>query len=203
METRTFRVEHLTPTHVSDLIAPYVYTDRDDSPGAMSVVPGAVTVREKEDNLERIARVLEEFDVPPPVLRLHFQLIEANGAAGPVEPGIASVVEELTRLFRFQGYRLLGETLIATGEGSFNQEFPNVAGARWSVSVGNVSQPQSGVINLRELTLWSNRNTAPLSTGLTISVGQTVVIGSVAAPEGAGTVILTVRADTSQAGAER
>ena len=201
LETRTFRVEHLNPASVNDLIGPYVYSDRAHWPGAMSVVQGAVTVRETRDNLARIERVLQEFDVAAPSLRLHFQLIEADGISGPPDPGIAGVVDELRRLFRFQGYGLIGEAVVTTGEGSVSQRIPTPSPREgvWTVNVERVSQPQPGSILLDGLMLWSETTrTAPLRTGLSLSIGQTVVIGSAATDD--KTVILTVRADTSEEG---
>ena len=78
LETRTFRLAYLRSYEASELIDPYVYGARERHPGAVSVIEGAITVRETRDNLEQIARVLAEFDQPRPDIRLHFQLIEAD-----------------------------------------------------------------------------------------------------------------------------
>ena len=39
------------------LVAPYIY-DREESPGSMSSLDGAITIRETSDNLDQIERVL-------------------------------------------------------------------------------------------------------------------------------------------------
>jgi hypothetical protein len=199
VETRTFRVQHLSESHVEALLQPYVYTDRDLSPGTMSVAAGAVTVRETRDNLEKIERVLDEFDVAAPQVRLRYQLIEANGVAGPPDPGIADVVEQLRGLFRFQGYRLLGETFTYVGGGEFSQPFgdlPWMVGGDWS----RVVRP--GVVEIASLMVHAIGSSSPPAVfgGITLSVGQTVVLGNAPSSWEGKTAILTVRAEAVEDG---
>ena len=78
LDTRTFSLQYLSADAVHGLIEPYVYTDRADAPGSLSFTESTVTVRETADNLDKIARVLAQYDVPSPWVRLHFQLIEAD-----------------------------------------------------------------------------------------------------------------------------
>ena len=99
-ETKTFEVLYLEDWVVESLIAPYVYEGREGAPGMASVVEGKLTVRETAENLRRIEETLLEFDRPKPVVRLTFQIIEANGFSG-VDPGIADVEDALRELFRF------------------------------------------------------------------------------------------------------
>jgi hypothetical protein len=178
-----------------------VYDDRETNPGTLSVAAGAVTVRETTDNLERIGRVLETYDVQARTVRLRFQLIEANGASGAPDPAIAQVVEELRSLFRFEGYRLLGETVVAAADASVSQEFP---GLPYLVQADVSQLPDA--MRLDDLRLWeaepggTNYTRRILTTGLTIPMGHTVVIGSAQASDGAGTMILTVRAEDPGAG---
>ena len=61
LETRTFQLRYLPRHEAQALIAPYVFTDREGAPGAMSASESAVTVRETGDNLARIERMLAEF----------------------------------------------------------------------------------------------------------------------------------------------
>jgi hypothetical protein len=194
VETRTFRVQHLAERQLENLLGPYVYTDRDSNPGRMSVSPGAVTVRETTDNLEKIDRVLQEFDLPAPRLRLRFQLIEANGEAAAPEPRIADVVDQLRDLFRFQGYRLLGESFVAVGGGEFWQPF---AGLPWSVAASWAIQTRPGVVEIAGLEV--QRGDVPSQPtrvgGVTLTAGQTVVLGSAPPSSQGETVILTVRAE--------
>lgn len=199
LETRTFRLEALPPSRAEEMVAPYVWTDRVENPGMMTVTEGALTVRETPDNLERIARVLEEFDRPAEEIRLRFQVIEADGFTG-TDAAIADVEEQLRELFRFRGYRLVGEGVLGVGDGGdFSQsltggdEVWRVSGTAWRVD---------SAARLSEVTLWSPpsspEGTPPtlFETSLNIRAGQTLVLGSARAPGGRGAVILTVRAET-------
>ncbi len=78
---------------VFGLIEPYVYRDR----STLSMTEGLLTVRELPENLDRIAEVLEEYDRPRAAVRLHFQLIQANGFEDPDE-SIQAVEVELRKL---------------------------------------------------------------------------------------------------------
>ena len=79
LEVRTFTLERLEAEAAFGLVDPYVYRDREGKPGTMSISEGLITVRELPENLDRIAEVLEEFDRARAAVRLHFQLIQANG----------------------------------------------------------------------------------------------------------------------------
>lgn len=194
LETRTFRVDHLQPHEVGELVDPYVYTDRVGAPGRFSMMEGALTVRERPDNLDKIARVLEEFDVARPDLRLRFQLVRADGASGAPDPAIAHVVEELRRIFRFQGYELVGEVVVTAGGGQLRPTFPGLTyGLRT-----DVFPRTSGAVRLHELTLWDeDTDRTLLTTSVTVQPGQTLVLGSApSTADDGGAVILTVRAES-------
>jgi hypothetical protein len=170
----------------------------------MSATVDAITVRETRDNLDKIGRVLEEFDQPIPGVRLHFQLIEADSFQEE-DPAIADVVKELRSLFRFEGYRLLGEAMVPVAGGSqdrqmFSQRFLGVdnpitieAGARLL---------RSGAVRLEPVQLRDSWDEL-MSTSVNVSPGQTIVIGGTQArtglvggsPTGKSVLILTVRAE--------
>lgn len=59
-----------------------------------SSTTGAISVRETSDNLDKIARVLAEFDKVRADVPLHFQLIEADGFT-ETDPRISAVEVEL------------------------------------------------------------------------------------------------------------
>jgi type II secretory pathway component GspD/PulD (secretin) len=190
LETRTFRLESLEPHDASEILEPYVYRDRADHPGTMTVAEGAITVRETADNLARIERVLEEFDRPVASLRLRFQVVEANGASGS-DPEIAAVEQELRKLFRFEGYRLVGEGIVTVANGARFQQQLTGGDDGWLVQ-GGVYRMGQNALRLREVQLWFNQ---PLfETSVNVRVGQTLVIGSARSPTGDGAVILVVEA---------
>jgi len=195
LETRTFALQHLEPHEARDLIRPYVWDDRAGAAGTMSAADNMISVRETRDNLDRIAAVLEEFDLPRPTVRLNFQLIEANGAAQG-DPAIADVEAELRRLFRYEGYRLVNEAVVGGMEGSHIEQ---VVGTDWNedgwiitASIGSVRViDDSGWVQM-EVGVRSPTRGA-FTTRVNARIGQTMVVGNAELMTGGGTLILTVR----------
>jgi len=197
LETRTFPLQHIQPNTAEGLILPYVFADRANAPGVMSTTENTVTVRETADNLEKIARVLAEFDVPSPWVRLHFQLIEADGATTR-DPAIADVETELRSLFRFTGYRLLAEAVVTGGAHSHVEQVIGRATGRpepsylLGVGIGDIRTiGDSGFVSLD--VLLRSPATGALSTQINARAGQTVVLGNAQLQQDGGTVILVVR----------
>lgn len=191
LETRTFRLEHLQSHEASELIDPYVYGAREGNPGAISVIEGAITVRETRDNLEQIERVLVEFDEPRADIRLRFQLIEANGFTES-DPRIAEVEEELRKLFQFRGYRLAGEaTVTATDVTEISQRL-RASDVLYEIT-GTVFRIGPDVTRLDGISLWSPDGPR-LQTTVNIRSGQTIVLGSSPKAGSAATLFLTVQA---------
>ena len=195
LETRTFELRYLTESTAQDVVEPYVYEDRPDAPGQISVAGRLLTVRETRDNLERIARVLEQYDRPRENVRLTFQIIRANGA-GPVDSSIASIEAQLRRLFRFQGYRLVAQTsTVSTGHSGYRllatggNDAYQIEGSLEDASVSG----DSGYARLA-INLVTNRHGPIMNTRLNIRVGHTAVIGG--QPLGQeGALILAVTAE--------
>ena len=75
LDIETFNLTHRSGHEATEIIYPYVFQDREGAPGTMSATQDAISVRETRDNLEKIGRVLAEFDQPQEELRLRFQLI--------------------------------------------------------------------------------------------------------------------------------
>ena len=200
LDTRTFEVRYLPSHQVDALIAPYVYTDRERSPGTLSATEGAVTVRETEDNLDKIARVLEQYDRPRPTGMLHFQISEADGAVG-TDPAIADVEQELRRLFRFEGYELLAETKVGGIAGTALHQVVRARDGDTEFGIrGGVSEVRTGASGAT-VTLdveLSSRGGQGLATTVTIPADHTVVLGTAQAEGVEGALILTVRAEVVQ-----
>ena len=195
LETRTFELRYLTESTAKDVIEPYVYEDRPNAPGTVSVAGGLLTVRETRDNLERIARVLEQYDRPRENVRLRFQIIRANGA-GPADSSIAPIEAQLRRLFRFRGYRLVAQTsTVSTGN----------SGYRLRATGGNATYDIEGTLEDAQVSgdsgyarlavnLASTQHGSILNTRLNIRMGHTAVIGG--QPLGQeGALILAVTAE--------
>jgi len=198
LETRTFPLQYIQPSTAEGLIMPYVFSDRDGAPGMLSVTENTVTVRETPDNLDKIGRVLAEYDVASPWVRLNFQLIAADGASR-ADPAIADVEAELRNLFRYEGYRLLAEALVTgTARSHVEQVIGDARGApetnfyMLGVGIGEVRTiGDSGYVSL-DVQLRSPL-TGALQTRINARAGQTVVLGNAQLREGGGTVILVVR----------
>jgi hypothetical protein len=115
LDTRTFALKYLRGQDAVPIVAPYVYADRPNAKGVFTVSDNTLTVRETPDNLDKIARVLAQYDRPRPFIRLTFHLIEADGATIS-DSAIRDVEATLRQLFRFRGYRLVGEGVVSTTE---------------------------------------------------------------------------------------
>ena len=205
LDVQTFNLDYRSGYEAADLIDPYIYGDRAENPGAISATFEAITVRETRDNLEKIGRVLAEFDQPTPGIRLHFQLIEADSFQEE-DPSISDVTQELRSLFRFEGYRLLGEaTVPVAGAGfegqNFSQQF---LGMDNPVRVDAIARVlRGGSVRLDPVELRDEWGQI-LETSVNVKTGQTVVIGGGEARildsggrlTGTQTLILTVRAET-------
>ena len=195
LETRTFELRYLTESTAEDVVEPYVYEDRPDAPGQISVAGRLLTVRETRDNLERIARVLEQYDRPRENVRLRFQIIRANGA-GPVDSSIAPIEAQLRRLFRFRGYRLVAQT--STVSAGWSGYRLRVTGGNATYDIGGELEDtrvsgDSGYARLA-VNLASTQHGAILNTRLNIRMGHTAVIGG--QPLGQeGALILAVTAE--------
>jgi hypothetical protein len=198
LDVQTFNLENRSGYEAAELIGPYIYNDREGAPGSMSALPNAISVRETPDNLEKIARVLSEFDQPIPPIRLRFQLIEADSFTEE-DPAIAEVVQELRSLFRFEGYRLLGEALVTLAGGTmgtqdFTQRF---LGTDETFQIeSEVYMERPGAVRLNPITLWDRGGDRLLETSVNVALGQTVVIGGGKAAGGERSFILTVRAES-------
>lgn len=194
LETRTFELAHLEPMEAVEMVAPYVYTDRSEAPGVVSHFPGGITVRETPDNLAKIERVLGRFDRAKPAVRLHFQIIEADGVTER-DPRIADVESALRELFRFDGYRLVTEAQMGAVEGSSSMQALRQEGTEYGIRavVQRIrAGGERGTVELH-VALFSDRVGEVITTSMSVPVGQTVVLGSAQPEPGQRALILTVR----------
>lgn len=199
LETQTFELRYMNPAEAVEMIAPYVYPEREGAPGLVRHFPNGITVRETRENLGRIEEVLTHYDLATPAVRLHFQLIEANGFTG-TDARIAEVQRVLEELFRFDGYRLIAEPQIAAMEGTGSTQMiakegglaENADDIRYHlqarvVDVRGRGENGSIVLNVELQGAWER-----IETSMAVPVGETVVLGS-SQGSGSTTLILTVR----------
>jgi len=146
-------------------------------------------LRETHDNLERIARVLSQFDRPRPLVRLTFHLIQADGAAAS-DPGIADIEATLRKLFRFRGYRMVEEGIFSANEGGNVQQQLGGAGYLIAAEIRRVSG--TGDSAIVELAVHLRGRDVQFGTEVGVPVGKTAVLGNVG-EDPRGTLILTVK----------
>lgn len=196
LETRTFPLQYIEASTAQGIIEPYVFGDRASGPGMMSFTENTVTIRETPDNLDKIARVLAEFDIPSPWVRLHFQLIEADGS-GPADPRIADLESELRNLFRYDGYRLVAEAVVSGAarsqvEQAIGGDVRQGEGYLLAVDIGEIRTiGESGYVALN--VHLRSPYSGGLATRINARTGQTLVLGNARLQEGGGTMILAVR----------
>jgi hypothetical protein len=197
LETRTFDLQYLEPTTAYEIIEPYVYADRPDAPGriGLSEAGRTLTVRERPDNLDRIARVLAERDRPRPEVTLHFQIIEAGPGPAEPDPAIAGVEAALREVFRFGGYRLTGEAVVRAAEHSpIRQRVAGPAAHSINGHLSAVRTEQGGPATARlAVTFWTDERTPALETTVNLVDGRTIVLGTAGGRGDDGAVILAVR----------
>src|SRR3972149_6746987 len=210
-EGRTFPLQTLSPKDAANLISPYVMF----VPGAGVYEAGgalrAITVRATMDILLRVDSILRVNDHARTTLSLRFQLIAASDSA--VRDPVISVLDaELRNLFRFAGYRLLSQGSTMANEGEhFTLTMAGVNGEILKLSGRVVSAQTSGGKGsaqlflslegtIRSTTMQGVTTFAPqvhLSTGVTVPLGQTVVLGSAAYRAPIPAIILAVRPDVA------
>ena len=187
LDTQTFELKYLRGAEVSQIISPYIYSDRKEAKGLMSYSGSTITVRETRDNLEKIARVLAQYDRPRPLVRLTFHLIQADGAA-TTDPALADVEATLRKLFRFRGYRMVREGVFSATEGG--EVSQAMGGYRVAAGIHRVSV--TGDSATVELGVHLSGRDVEFGTTVGLPAGKTAVLGNVG-QDPRGTLILTVR----------
>lgn len=153
-----------------------------------------LTGRETPDNLDKIERVLAQYDRPTPAVRLHFRIIRADGAATG-DPSIADVEPVLRELFRFRGYSLLAEAVVSSmARGETAQDVAAPEGQfRLVAQIHEVKgSADSGTVALSVRLIVPNMG-ATLETTVNLRAGQTAVLGNAQLTQAQGALILTVK----------
>jgi len=167
MTVRTYPLHRLTFQEASTLLTPYV-----DEGGYISGKERFVTVRERPARLDSIAAVLKRYDAPH-VVALRFQVIEAGDFAGG-DSAIARVEAPLRELFRYRGYRLVGELTVRAMEGMpFRQE---QEGLQVAGSVGEVTPAGPDARVTVEVAVTSPSGS--VTTTVSGAPGKTMIIGT-------------------------
>jgi hypothetical protein len=196
LAVRTFRLQNLRPEDAAKLLGPYVNAPNGGVFEAGSI--NAITVRETHAVLALVDSLLKVHDRPRAVVTMRFQLIAALDSSVR-DPAIAGIDVELRKLFRFSGYELIGEgtarseersdftmslstkpTMVTLGSSSNKErvtESFQIHG--WVEGVEGVGDGRTVRINV-SLQDGNRGKDAPelLRTGLTMPIGQSVILGS-------------------------
>lgn len=185
MTVRTYELHRLTYPEAETLLTPYV-----DEGGFISGRNRLLTVRERPERLDSIAAILARYDGAPRAVTLHFQVIEAGDFPGG-DTAISRVEAPLRALFRYRGYRLVGELTVLAMEGArFHQE---QGGLRVSGVVREVTGAGAGTRVTLDVEV--ARAEGGVSTSVSGAMGKTLVIGSQTRTGGA--IIAAVTPDAS------
>ncbi|HEX6314896.1 MAG TPA: secretin N-terminal domain-containing protein [Gemmatimonadaceae bacterium] len=191
LPVRTFKLQNLRAEDAAKLLGPYVNAPNGGVFDAGSI--NAITVRETHSVLALVDSLLRVHDRPRASVTLRFQLIAALDT-NHRDPAIAGIDTELRRLFRFAGYELLGEGSARTEElreftvslstkpkVTLNNE--RIAEAfqlqGWIEGVQGTADARTVRLNVALQSAMQGKD-APdlLRTGLTMPVGQSVILGS-------------------------
>jgi hypothetical protein len=195
LAVRTFKLQNLRAEDAAKLLGPYVNAPNGGVFDAGSI--NAITVRETHSVLALVDSLLRVHDRPRAVVTLRFQLIAALDSSVR-DPAIAGIDAELRKLFRFSGYELIGEGTARTEErsdytmslstkakavvfGNSNKEIVTesfqIRG--WVEGVEGVGDSRTVRLNVALQDAQRGKD-APdlLRTGLTMAVGQSVILGS-------------------------
>jgi hypothetical protein len=147
----------------------------------------------------------------PENVRLVFQLIEADGFS-EVDPAIGEVVDQLQRLFRFEGYRLATTSVlsgtISRGVNMVSQVSQNLAvneKAAVKLTAWLYKSDNPAVVRISVQLFDANRQTGIngrwvngpkiLDVSVNVRDGQTVVLGSARHERASAALILVMRAE--------
>ena len=195
LAVRTFKLQNLRAEDAAKLLGPYVNAPNGGVFDAGSI--NAITVRETVSVLALVDSLLKVHDRPRAVVTMRFQLIAALDSSVR-DPAIAGIDAELRKLFRFSGYELIGEGTARTEErsdytlslstkpkmvtfGNSNKELVTesfqIRG--WVEGVEGVGDARTVRINVALQDANRGKDAAELlRTGLTMPIGQSVILGS-------------------------
>ena len=212
-QVKTIPLHHLSNSDAVLLLTPYVTGHGGVYPVGSSI--RAVTVRGTAGTIAEVERLLAQYDRSPVTVSLSFQLIQADNSSRR-DATLAGVDSVLRGVLKFTGYHLLTAAVVNVSEGSMasqtmtadgvdyrlSYELTEIAGANADATIRvRVSLQKVGLI-----AIGGARTVDPilLSTGVTIPLGHTVVLGSsaeAASPAGENrALILTVRPQVTPAG---
>lgn len=182
---RTFTLRYIDQSQAARLVSPYVYeANAGVFPGA---TPHEITVRASRRTLQVVDSLLRERDIPAATVSLRFQLYAAVDSGGDQLP--QDIGPALRSAFRFNGYRMIAQGSISTSEDATFSTTLGATGTHGDASLyrvngkvesiaGNAKGSLPLTIRLSEVAPGGAPGPEVFSTGLTVPLGQTIVLGS-------------------------
>ena len=201
---KTVPLHHLSSNEAVKLLSPYAQTV---GGGVFEVSPNvrAVTIREVQKVYNEMMTVLAQYDREPASVTLTFQLVAADNTTAR-DPGVAGVDSVLRTVLKYSGYRLLSSAVATASENGLVSQAMQADSEILNLSVGvsdlriegndasvhlNVELRRPAAIMLQGTALHAG---SVLGTGVTVPIGQTIVLGTAASTTGTQrALILTVR----------
>jgi hypothetical protein len=199
---KTVPLHHFTSAEAVKLLSPYVQSP---GGGVYEVSPNirAVTIRETPKVYAEMMAVLSQYDRDPASVTLNFQLIAAENT-NTRDPAVAPLDSLLRGVLKYSGYRLLTTSVASASENGYVTQVLSADGDNFALAVSLTDLRVEGNDASVHLTVSLTRNAVPskgqgpasvLSTGVTVPIGQTVVLGTSVIDNGQPqrALILTVR----------
>jgi hypothetical protein len=210
LDIRTFKLRNMRPDDAAKLLSPYVTSPGGGVFEAGSV--GAITVRETYTTLMLIDSLLKIHDKARAVVSMRFKLIAALDSSMR-DPAVDDIDAELRKLFKFRGYELIGEgtmlseemtdfmTTVSTKPRSAGRDMGTGKDVMFSETFrirgwmdGITGTGSERTIRLQVTVQDAGNDNELLRTGLTLPIGQTVILGSAKPAMGVrGALILVVQ----------
>jgi hypothetical protein len=195
---KTLALHHLSNTDAVNLLAPYVIHGQVFEAGSTI---HAVTVRAPAKSFVDVERLLAEYDRSPIALTLNFQLIGADDT-NTRDATLVGLDSLLRGVLKFSGYRRLSTAVANVGEQS--SAVQTLAGDQEDyqlrVEVRDVRTEGADASVRLKVSLYAlvggavrNAGGALFETGVTVPMGNTVVLGTAASHGTEKALILTVR----------
>lgn len=196
-ELRVYGVRHRPVRELAALIEPLLSPE-----GSFTIQPkfNMLTVQDDPDALERVAKFLAEWDVPPPSFRVRVRVLLGTTTAptpGPAGPLIEGLGADLSKVFRYTSYQEVDTIQVTATEGSTVEA---AAGSRYHLrfALRAVARDPERVqlaqfeVSRREPGAGANEVLrSVLRTTVTLEVGQTAILGA-ARSEGASQGLILV-----------
>jgi hypothetical protein len=211
---KTLPLQYLSNADAAKLISPYMPLFGTAGVYEAGSAVHAITVRAPAVVLARVDSLLKANDRAPVTVTLRLQVIAASDSAVR-DASISELDAELRNLFRFSGYRLLSQNSVSVNDGSmFSATMRGPNGDQLTVTgdVTGVRRDGSKSVELHVSLSHNARQSEMvngavqtgtlhqqlLQTGLSIPIGQTVVVGSAMTTGSTPAIILTVRPELAQ-----